>query len=112
MDNTRGRNNRRRHVSQETSNACESYAGIEAPDLKRIGWNRYHRNSRCPKLCQNDEDHCRIWISTYRNVLEQLFSTFNRRITSGRPNQSKVTFSEFAEFAYLSSSGYISPHVN
>jgi hypothetical protein len=70
------------------------------PNLSRFEWNDFHRNTNCTR---DSEGHYKIWRKTYAKYLEQLYSIFSRGI-----NPSKVSFSEFSEFAYSNSSGYIS----
>lgn len=74
------------------------------PNLHRLQWNNDHRNTNCPSVvCGDHSDHFRIWLETYQSYLERLYASFSQFI-----KPSKVSFPEFAEFAYSNSSGYIS----
>ena len=81
------------------------FDGAARPNISRIRWNNDHRHTHCPRAtgCSGNEDHFRIWRKTYEKYLDHLYTTFSRGI-----NPSKVSLSEFSEFAYSCSSGYIS----
>lgn len=75
------------------------------PNIGRFGWDNDHRNTNCSGRCRDLTEHFRVWRQAYEPYLEQLYTSFLRGI-----NPSKVSFSEFSEFAYSYSSGYISPY--
>ena len=76
---------------------------IQRPDSARIKWNNDHRNTNCRRHCRDHSEHFQVWKNTYESYLEKLYSVFARAL-----KPSKASFSDFAEFAYSNSSGYIS----
>lgn len=87
------------------TNAESDFFDNARPNIGRIGWDNDHRNTNCSGKCRDLTEHFRVWRQVYEPYLEQLYDSFLRGI-----KPSKVSFSEFSEFAYSYSSGYISPY--
>lgn len=85
--------------------ADEESAFSVQPNIARLRWNNVHRNTNCRRLCRDHSEHFQVWRDAYEPYLEQLYTVFSRAL-----KPSKVSFSDFSEFAYSNSSGYISRH--
>ena len=102
---TRNKNTKPFQKSESGPRIISIFDGAARPNISRIRWNNDHRHTNCPRSsgCRGNDDHFRIWRKTYEKYLDHLYSTFSKGI-----NPSKVSLSEFSEFAYSCSSGYIS----
>ena len=73
---------------------------------------KHHLSYQCRKRCFDEEDHFEAWKSCYMPYLREMFGmvlakTYSARKVHGA-QRLKITLSDFVEFAYQQSSGYIS----
>ena len=73
-----------------------------------------HTSLGCTEFCVNERSHFLKWKNAYQNNLQKYFEILSKWLRSKNSKNSKkgfkVNYEDFAEFAYTSSSGYISPH--